>query len=340
MQAFELKDSIHFYQTAHQNGLKTVMASLVGLEGSSYRKPGVRMLIAEDDSMCGALSGGCVEKEIVESARSVFKSGTSKVISYDGRYRLGCEGLLYILIEPFVLSERDASKLLFQIHQRNPIVIESVYTEGTSETGNYYSTFFLRSKQTPIAINTLKQANPSSCATFTQTVLPAHQLVIIGTEHDASILCTHASLLGWDVIIISSYKNPKTVHDFPCAKRVLAETPQSILFDFIDRYTSVVIMTHNYARDLHYVLKLKNHGLLYIGIVGSKKRKTRLEHDLLEHDPEWDEHFFDRLHSPAGIFIGAITPQEIAVSILAEILQSRNTKKIIESTAAHKKSVS
>ncbi|OAB81833.1 XdhC family protein [Cochleicola gelatinilyticus] len=340
MQAFELKQNIQFFQSSRDRGLKIVMASLVGLEGSSYRKPGVRMLIAEDHSMCGALSGGCVEKDIVESAQTVFKTGVSKVISYDGRYRLGCEGFLYILIEPFMPSEKDATSILAQIDQRNPIVVKSVYKEGTSITGNYHSTFFLKSEQTPIAINTLKHSETSTFTYFKQTISPAHQLVIIGAEHDTGPVCTNAALLGWDVSIISSLKNPKSAQHFPTAKNVLAETPETVNFDFIDPYTSVLIMTHNYAQDLKYLLKLKAYSLSYVGVLGSKKRKARLESDLLEHDSEWDASFFERLYSPAGIHIGAVTPQEIAVSIISEILQVTRTQKTTKTSSFSKPFIS
>ena len=101
----ELKQII---QVALQNqalGRQSVLATVVDLEGSSYRKPGVRMLLTDDGTMTGAVSGGCVEKEVLRRAQSVFDTNASKVMVYDGRYRLGCEGSLYILIEPFFVSE-------------------------------------------------------------------------------------------------------------------------------------------------------------------------------------------------------------------------------------------
>ena len=97
----ELKNIIRSAQLAKQKGLKTVLASVVSLDGSSYRRPGVRMSIQEDGKMIGAVSGGCVEKEVLRQAQSVFETGNPKLMTYDGRYRLGCEGILYILIEEF-----------------------------------------------------------------------------------------------------------------------------------------------------------------------------------------------------------------------------------------------
>ncbi len=97
----ELKQIINAYNQAKDLNLKSVLASVVDLDGSSYRKPGVRMLILENDKMIGAVSGGCVEKEVLRQAKSVFTDGKSKMMTYDGRYRLGCEGVIYILLEEF-----------------------------------------------------------------------------------------------------------------------------------------------------------------------------------------------------------------------------------------------
>ena len=97
----EFKNIVKEAITAKTEGLQSVLASVVALDGSSYRRPGVRMLILENGKMIGAVSGGCVEKEILLQSETVFKTGESKIMTYDGRYRLGCEGVLYILIESF-----------------------------------------------------------------------------------------------------------------------------------------------------------------------------------------------------------------------------------------------
>ena len=97
----ELKQIITAFEAAKFKGIQTVLATVVALEGSSYRRPGVRMLLLEDGGSVGAVSGGCVEKEVFRQADSVFKTSVPKVMTYDGRYRLGCEGILHILLEPF-----------------------------------------------------------------------------------------------------------------------------------------------------------------------------------------------------------------------------------------------
>ena len=97
----ELKKIVSAYEAAQKSGIKAVLATVVALKGSSYRRPGVRMLVLENGKMIGAVSGGCVEKEVFRQSKRVFETGVSKVMTYDGRYRLGCEGILYILLEPF-----------------------------------------------------------------------------------------------------------------------------------------------------------------------------------------------------------------------------------------------
>ena len=89
----ELKKLVQAFTDAKERGLKSVLVTVVALDGSSYRKPGVRMLVLENGKMIGAVSGGCVEKEILIQSQSVFESTISKVMTYDGRYRLGCEGV-------------------------------------------------------------------------------------------------------------------------------------------------------------------------------------------------------------------------------------------------------
>ena len=83
-----------------KTGKKAVFVSVVALDGTSYRRPGVRMIISEDGETVGAVSGGCVENEIIRQADSVFRNDKAKIMNYDGRLRIGCEGIITILIEP------------------------------------------------------------------------------------------------------------------------------------------------------------------------------------------------------------------------------------------------
>lgn len=315
----ELKQILFQAYINQQKGLKNVMASVVHLEGSSYRKPGVRMLICENGTMVGAVSGGCVENEIKRRSQSVFKSDIAKVITYDGRYRLGCEGVLYILIEPLFVSDSFLKEFQLILDSRVQLKIESYYKPEDESIGKFGSVFYLTDNK---AFSFYKNFDPIKyidLKRFTQILKPSLKLLIIGGEHDAVKLCIMAHQLGWDVDIITSIKDPKLLSDFPGAKSVSAQTPE--LADLkIDNDTVVVLMTHNYVQDLKYLLKLKSLKPKYIGIIGSSKRREQLQNELMHYDSDITEKFLETIYSPAGLHIGAITPEEIALSILSEIL--------------------
>ena len=315
----ELKHIIEKALEFQQNGLKSILATVVALDGSSYRKPGVRMLITEDGQMIGAVSGGCVERDIAEQARSVFQDGVPKVMTYDGRYRLGCEGVLYILIEPLVITEPFIAAFAACLQARQPMQVTSCFRrkEGTSAgygtviSFNEGSTLSLRKDYSPAADPALQS--------FKQSLAPCFQLYIFGGEHDSVKLCSMASALGWEVQVVTSVRDPKTLADFPGASSVTAEAPE-LVQPMIDKDTAVVLMTHNYAQDLKFLLKIAPFHPRYIGILGSKKRQEKLVDDIFTHQPDFNFELVEHIYSPAGLHIGSVTPEEIALSILAEIL--------------------
>ncbi|MGC1514948.1 MAG: XdhC family protein [Maribacter sp.] len=313
----EFKTIIKAYKNAKGENLRCVLATVVALEGSSYRKPGVRMLIREDGVLVGAVSGGCVEKEIVFQAQSVFEKSVSKLMTYDGRFRLGCEGILYIMIEPFSPSDALVEKFEACIAQRHPFTITTPYHILFGEYPQYGSLISLDTETFPF--HALTQEQPHALH-FEQTLTPCNRLLIIGGEHDAVQLSHFALTMGWEVLVAVTPKEDKTMADFPGIDGFLNYEPEAFPTAGIDSNTAVVLMTHSYVKDLKYLLQLKNTEALYVGLLGPAKRKEKLLAELMERDLNIDLDFVEHLHGPAGLDIGAITPQEIAVSILAEIL--------------------
>ncbi|NAS32057.1 XshC-Cox1-family protein [Flavobacteriaceae bacterium R38] len=319
----ELKKIVAATQEAKQNGLKTVLVSVVDLDGSSYRKPGVRMLIREDDKMIGAVSGGCVEKEVLRQSQSVFKNGKPKLMVYDGRYRLGCEGILYMIIEPF-----DAEVSFFEsfekgIIERKPFEVITYFSKNEDDSVRSGSVFVF-SDGTHFPVNKEFDQDlakkDETLSVFKQTMKPCFRLLIIGAEHDAVQLCQYASLTGWEVNVITPPDDPKTIDDFPGADELFSISESEVEHMSIDSQTAVVLMTHGFVKDLKYLSALREKELVYIGLLGPKNRREKLLSQLLEYYPETPDTFFDMLFGPCGINIGAETPQEIAISIMAEIL--------------------
>lgn len=313
----EFKTIVESFLIAKKEGLKSVLATVVDLEGSSYRKPGVRMLILENGKMIGAVSGGCVEKDILRQSSSVFETGTAKMMTYDGRYRLGCEGILYILIEPF--NPDDAFLKTFEntLGQRTSFKIRSCFNKDIGECSEIGSIAIFNSEHIPLS----KTSNINqSHSIFEDELKPCFKLMIFGAEHDAVQLCKLAHYNGWEVTVISGPLESKTIEDFPGATAFFSVSPDDLELHSIDDQTAIVLMSHNFSNDLKYLLELKDSKPAYLGLLGPSDRREKLLSQFIEYCPEIDDAFVEDIYGPAGLNIGAETPQEIAISIISEIL--------------------
>ncbi len=324
----EFRDIVQQAYKNQQNGIQNVLVTVVDLDGSSYRKPGVRMLLSSDGKMVGAISGGCVEKEIQRRAQSVFKNQKPKIITYDGRYRLGCEGILYVLLEPFTITEPFLNAFASYLTKYSAFSITSYYQKQDEVFGNFGSIVTFQNNTEFTFSKEFTPSENNQSLTFKQTLQPLFRLLIIGGEHDAVKLCTQAAQLGWEINVITSVKDPKELADFSGASSVIAQTPESMQFSEIDKNTAVVIMNHNFTYDLRWLLTLQEQNPVYIGVLGAAKRREKLFHELFEFSPNISDAFLEKIHTPAGLNIGAETPEEIALSILAEILSVTRNKEV------------
>jgi xanthine/CO dehydrogenase XdhC/CoxF family maturation factor len=240
------------------------------------------------------------------------------MMTYDGRYRLGCEGMLYILLEPFQPSKACLTSFQDYIKKRKPFEIIAFYDRSEGNTVGIGSSFCFDTEQIFTCSNSV--VLDKSLPPFRQKVAPCFQLIIIGAEHDAVQLCLIAYFNGWEVTVVSSIKDPKTITDFPGAQKVIACEPNEFNTLLIDNQTAVVLMTHNFAKDFNFLTVLSELSLEYVGLLGPVKRREQIIEQLLDRQPDLEPDFLDRLYGPSGLNIGAETPQEIATSIVAEIL--------------------
>ncbi|MEH6680181.1 MAG: XdhC family protein [Sediminicola sp.] len=318
----EFKKIVHSHILAKEKGEACVLASVVALDGSSYRRPGVRMLILESGAMIGAVSGGCVEKEVLRQATSVFKDRLPKMMTYDGRYRLGCEGILYILLEPFCPDDIFLGTFRDNLLKRNPFLLSSQFVKGEGNFPGMGSMVkFGDGSLHPLGKdNDVPMLTEGEFDILEQQMTPCFRLLLIGAEHDAVQLCTMASAMGWEVTVYAAPMEEKTLADFPGAHELYTCMPEEIPVNSIDAQTAVVVMTHSFVKDLQYLQHLSASEPAYLGLLGPGRRREKILDELMERKPDVSHHFFELIHGPAGINIGAETPQEIAVSILAEIL--------------------
>jgi xanthine/CO dehydrogenase XdhC/CoxF family maturation factor len=315
----EIKQLFETLKTWQQLGKKAVFVSVVALEGSSYRRPGVRTIISEEGDLVGAVSGGCVENEIERQAQSVFQSGIAKMITYDGRLRIGCEGIIHILIEPVFLTGEILKHFETVLKSRQKFRMDAYFHCEVGEYKNIGTQITLNGKTWSLNPSfTLKKTKDQEC--FSQTFEPLFQLYIFGAEHDAVQLSQAAKLLGWEVTIVASAKESKSCDYFPGASALITPSFNDIDTSVLDEQTAVVLMTHSFNKDVQYLLAMKDIKPAYLGIIGTIKRRERILSTLLDYYPAISPEFLEQIHGPAGINIGAETASEIAVSVLAEIL--------------------
>jgi xanthine/CO dehydrogenase XdhC/CoxF family maturation factor len=315
----ELKELIEIAILWQKKGIKSVLATVVALDGSSYRRPGVRMLLNDNGKWIGAVSGGCVEKEVYRQAQSVFETQTSKLMSYDGRFRLGCEGTLYILLEPLQISDKCYRSFQQVLTNRAQFTCDSFYQLSDDLQIGFGSILNIEGESFSLS-TAVDIENLEGLDRFSQTFSPLFQLYIFGAEHDAVQLCKMASQIGWEVHIVAPPDEAKSLDYFTGASSLLTPAFNAIDTTALDGDTAVVLMTHSFNKDIQYLMALKEVEPAYFGILGPTHRRERIFSQFLEYFPDTSADFFDKINGPMGINIGAESASEIALSILAEIL--------------------
>jgi xanthine dehydrogenase accessory factor len=342
----EITDILKAYQKATKEKKKTALATVVKVEGSSYRRPGARMLITDDGQLTGAISGGCLEGDALRKALSAIVQQENKLITYDTTdeddakfgVQLGCNGIVHILFEP-IIDEDELNPITIlsalQNKRENAVLTVLFSLDQKQQLG---TSMLFRNKPTlskipeEIKDEVLKdieevsrnktasfkvyEANGQQIDAFIEFIQPPISLIIAGAGNDAQPLAEMAYLLGWEVTVIDGRPTHATAQRFTNAARILVSKPENILGQIdIDEQTAFVLMTHNYNYDLELLKYLLDTNAPYIGTLGPKKKLVRMLDELDLATPENET----RVHGPIGLDIGAETAEEIAISILAEI---------------------
>jgi xanthine dehydrogenase accessory factor len=351
----EILDIIAAYTIAAKEGKRMALATVVHVEGSSYRRPGARMLVTDDGMLTGAISGGCLEGDALRKALLVINQQQNKLVTYDTSdeddakfgIQLGCNGIVHILFEPIdngqaihvisLLQELSAKRqegvlvTLFSLsHPHNPVpgtCLLVLPDTVVSEQGNAekYDTELL--SDASHAMVTKKSfikdylSGEHLLSAFVEFVRPPVSLIIAGAGNDVFPLAGIAGIMGWQTTIVDGRATHASLQRFPHAGRILVAKPQDILSQIqIDDQTVVVLMTHNYNYDLDLLEQLIRDGRCrYIGSLGPKKKLERMITELRDNGLNISKAQLDKIFGPVGLDIGAETAEEIALSIAAEI---------------------
>ncbi|MCK5545898.1 MAG: XdhC family protein [Rhodospirillaceae bacterium] len=310
------------------NGLGLALATVVETWGSSPCPAGSQMVINEKAGFAGSVSGGCIETSVVSESIEILKDADFEVAEYgvSGEVSfaagLACGGTIRVMMEPL------SNELLDELSGERPMVravdLESgkwAFVRGSNISGGLEL-----SDEIINAVGEVKtmQRARTIDGIFLQPLIPPYRLFIIGAVRIAQSLAPMALEVGFDVTVIDPRRAFSTAERFP-EINLLEEWPDKALHNIgIDAHTAVVTLTHDAKPDdMALGLALRSDAF-YVGALGSKKTHAARTQRLMEEGYTKEE--IGRISAPVGLDIGARTPAEIAVSILSELVATKNSK--------------
>ncbi len=318
------------------NRAPRVLATLVATVGSTYRKPGARMLIMADGSYHGLLSGGCLEADLGLHARQVLESGVARAVEYDMRgpddmlfgIGAGCEGAMRVLLEPAgpgtpaTIALRAAAGTT-RLGEASSLI--AVHDATALPLGTYASDAALPAELIAAARQGLADGRPrdvrfgvggASGRAFVQFLAPPPHLLVCGAGPDAQPVVAAALALGWRVSVVDHRPAYALPERFPGALVRRADARDVCLAVDIDHCHAVVVMSHHFASDVAYLRALAHPATPeFIGLLGPRARRQRI----LEELADLESAFGARIRGPVGMDIGAVTPEGIALAIVSQI---------------------
>jgi xanthine dehydrogenase accessory factor len=348
----EAADVLSAISSSQAGGKKMALATIVAVTGSTYRRPGARLLVPEDGETVGNLSGGCLEGEVEQVARAVMEDGEPRVAFYDltaddevvWGWGLGCNGAIEVFVEPADKAAEVAGALELAIREERPLAVATVldsdvaginrggrilvHADGRTEGGlgdgpvdDALVRLCSEALRSGASAAHALDVEGGRIRVFVESITPPPRLLVCGAGHDAIPLVAQASSLGWRVAVVDDRAGFLTPERFPgAAEFVEAEPVAAAHAAAADDHTYAVVMSHNYLRDRDYLKSFLASPVAYIGMLGPRARLERLLDDLSSDGIAVSQTDLERVHGPAGLDLGGEGPEEIAAAIVAEIL--------------------
>ncbi len=339
---------VRAYQRWRDQGVTLTLATAIECAGSTYSKPGARLVIPTNGEYQGLLSGGCLENDLIIHARRVMETDTPAVVSYDMRDRddelwglgSGCNGKLSVFLQPVrpgddyqpleTMAERALSghrtttaTIVKSGNARVPVGTTLVLDRDTTSNARLDHRTHRRllavcREYTDVDTARLIgiEIDETDVTIHLATLAPVPRLLVLGAGPDALPLIAMADELGWLVTLCDHRPAYIAAADASNAKRIPLEAPETLETHVeLSRYAAALVMSHHLETDRRYLEILARSNLKYIGLLGPAARRQRLLDDLHLDTAA----FNDRLHGPVGLDIGANSPESIALSALSEI---------------------
>ncbi len=339
----EIKSIIAAYHQLDTTQTKAALATVVRVEGSSYRRTGARMLVLENGTYLGGISGGCLEGDALRRAQKAIANEKPSIVTYDTTkdddkqigVGLGCNGIIDVLFTPLRKTQNAENQIdiLEKIIETRVFRVLVTITKSNNFLGKtllyendvQFLTFFSEKKYQQDVLEEIKKTlkneksivkNFDDFSVFIELISPTPHVVLYGGNYDIYPMSRVLRELGWNVtVVMNSAKADKSL--LQMGAKILHHKGDSL--PKIDAHTALVLMAHDYKTDFENFQKALITNTLYIGLLGPKKRTQKMFDALIEAQTPVLDKDMDRIFSPAGLDIGAATPEEIAISIAAEI---------------------
>ncbi|HZJ53859.1 MAG TPA: XdhC family protein [Myxococcaceae bacterium] len=346
-----MQDIVRGWSELRARGQEVVLATVVAASGSTYRRPGARLLLSAERWIAGGISGGCLERDVLGKAWWRTREGPV-VVTYDSTsaddedtwtFGLGCNGRVDVLLERLPPSG-EVHPLDFIarcLATRRTGVMATVFRGGAGELGQrllldadgVHSD--LPAGPLRVGVQEAAEAVPREGRTRAQriegatgapevlleVIRPPRSLVVFGSGQDAVPLVKLAAALGFHLTVVSNTSGGAPADLFQEASVHLTASPSAVREKLtLEPDAAVVIMTHNLAHDRGYLRFALESDCEYVGILGPRARTERLLSELAEAGFRPSEARRAALYSPVGLHLDAEQPEEIALSILAEVV--------------------
>lgn len=340
----EINSIIESYENSDPS-IRLALATVVYVEGSSYRRIGARMLIYENGQWLGGISGGCLEGDTLRKAKMAIIENEAQIVTYDTRDEdsqdigigLGCNGLIDVMICPIDRSKPnnpiEQLKKCSQERKEHYLITPIINKEEEESVGQLFfkdefelAEFFTSEILSEIESNVediknrrrSKVLDIDSKRILIEYLSPAPRVFIYGGQYDVLPLLQMIKLLAWESILISDTQKLKPeLKELPDQ---LLDLDQNTNFGEVDDFSVAVLMAHDFKKDKEHLKQLIQQGSFgYIGLLGPRKRCDKMLDELKEEGFPISEEILQTIFSPIGLDTGATSPEEIAISIIAEI---------------------
>ncbi len=329
-----------------EKGEPVALATIVQVERKAPRGPGAAMAVSARGEIAGSLSGGCVEPALVEAASEVIQRGDSRLVSFgisdDQAFGIGlsCGGTLHVLLERVAREDATLEALAAAIDAKRAVALATVlpaphpsragakllaFEDGThsGSTGDpALDAELAREACAALARGVSERRTVSGVDVFVRSFFPPPVLYVIGAVHPAAELAQAGKLLGFTVVVCDPRSPFATRERIPAADEIVREWPDAVLAKRpLGPRDAVCVLTHDLKFDVPAIRTALGSPVGYVGAMGSRKTHARRVERLREEGVS--EKDLGRVFSPIGLDIGAESPAEIALSIVAEIVAHR-----------------